>query len=85
MTAELNTPRTPSFRAVATATQKEIKILTVSDLDIDASMVGTEGSPTRVGEIFEPATKNVNTEFLEGEPEEMADLLSERLKREGLF
>jgi electron transfer flavoprotein beta subunit len=85
VTAKLNTPRTPSFRAVASATQKEIKTLTVRDLDIDASMVGCEGSPTRVGEIFEPAVKNVNTEFLEGEPEEMADLVSERLKREGLF
>jgi len=82
--AELNTPRALSLRAVAAASQKEVKTLTTRDLGIDASLVGIEGSPTQVGAIFEPPPKNVNSEFLEGEPEEMADLLADRLKREGL-
>ncbi|MFC1857959.1 electron transfer flavoprotein subunit beta/FixA family protein [Thermodesulfobacteriota bacterium] len=82
--AELNTPRTLSLRAVAAASQKKVKTLTIGDLGIDASLVGLEGSPTQVGEIFEPPPKNVNTEFFEGEPEEMADLLADRLKGEGL-
>ena len=84
-TAALNTPRSLSLRAVAAAAQKEVKILTPQDLAIDAAFVGTQGSPTHVERIYQPVTEAVCTKYLQGEPEEMAWLLTERLKQEGLL
>ncbi len=50
----LNEPRYPSIRGILTAKKKEIRIVKVNDLKANSAMLGADGSPTQVINIFTP-------------------------------
>lgn len=54
------------------AYKKEIKVLTIDDLDIEKEGVGLKASPTKVFRSFTPAPKGKGV-MLEGSAEEMAE------------
>ena len=77
---EINTPRHISLIRISEAMQKDIKIWTMRDLDVDTDMVGLSGSPTQVVDIFMPEMKR-RGEILDGEPENVVKLLVEKLRQ----
>lgn len=54
---ELNTPRYLSILGICEAYEKEIKTLTINDLDITAEDTGLKASPTKVYRTFTPGTE----------------------------
>lgn len=62
---ELNTPRYPNVRGIFEAFQRDIRVLTLEDLDIDTTQIGLKGSPTNVYKSFVPV-KSRNSEIIEG-------------------
>ncbi|MCK4308466.1 MAG: electron transfer flavoprotein subunit beta/FixA family protein, partial [Candidatus Atribacteria bacterium] len=50
----LNEPRYPSIRGILTAKKKEVKIMKANDLNANYTMLGADGSPTQVVNIFTP-------------------------------
>lgn len=51
---EINEPRLPSLKGKMRAKRAEIKVWRSADLDVDATELGLDGSPTRVIRIFAP-------------------------------
>jgi electron transfer flavoprotein beta subunit len=51
---EINEPRLPSLKGKMRARKAEIKVWRSTDLEVDASELGLDGSPTRVIRIFAP-------------------------------
>ncbi len=80
---EINTPRHPHLASISEAMQKEIKIWTMKDLDVDTDMVGLSGSPTQVADVFMPEMKR-RGEILDGEPEDAVKILVEKLRQRGV-
>lgn len=76
---DINEPRLPSLRTKMKAKKAEIPVWTFDDLDLDEKRVGLNGSPTWVEKVFTP-TLEKKTMMLEGDPEEVAQKLSEYLK-----
>ena len=78
---EINDPRLPSLKGKMRA--KKCEIITWNADDIEASLndIGLDGSPTRVVKIFTPPQRG-GGEMLEGEPNEIADKLSDIFKTE---
>jgi electron transfer flavoprotein beta subunit len=76
---ELNEPRLPSLKGKLRAKKAEIQNWGLQDLGCDAADVGLDGSPTQVVRIFTPPVRGQG-EMLEGEPEEVAQKLVEKLK-----
>ena len=81
---EINTPRHIPLIRISEAMQKDIKIWTIRDLDVDKDMVGLLGSPTQVVDIFMPEMKR-RGEILDGEPENVVKLLVEKLRQLGVM
>jgi electron transfer flavoprotein beta subunit len=76
---EINEPRLPSLRNKMKAKKYEPIVWTGADLDIDENNIGLDGSPTQVVKIFSPEVQ-VEGEIIEGEPEEVASILVDKLK-----
>ena len=81
---EINTPRHIHLMRISEAMQKEIKIWTMEDLDVNRNMVGLSGSPTQVADIFMPEMKR-RGKILDGEPEIAVKLLVEKLRQLGVM
>jgi electron transfer flavoprotein alpha/beta subunit len=62
-----NIPRLPTLKDKLEAKQKPIKTYSSKHLDIDASKIGMEGSPTRVVKVF-PPDKRKKGVILKGDP-----------------
>lgn len=82
MDSEVNTPRLPSYKRKKELAGKQVRTLTLADLeDKEERHYGLAGSPTQVERIF-PPEKNAGREVLEGEEDklagELADILHER-------
>ncbi len=75
----MNVPRHAGLRGVMAARKKEIPTWTLEDIQADPSKCGLSGSPTTVVEIF-PPQRSHKTERLEGEPQQVARLLIEKLR-----
>ncbi|HLE62454.1 MAG TPA: FAD-binding protein [Pyrinomonadaceae bacterium] len=71
----------PDIEAVK---HRSIEVITAAELSLDPSIVGQSGSPTWVSEIF-TLEKNRQVEFLEGDTQQIAQTLVERLCNRGLF
>jgi hypothetical protein len=56
----------------------EIHRITSKDLDVDASNLGLDGSPTRVVKIFTPSPPPAGETF-EGSPDELAEKIFQKL------
>ncbi|MGC9337524.1 MAG: electron transfer flavoprotein subunit beta/FixA family protein [Candidatus Cloacimonadia bacterium] len=76
---EINEPRLPSLRGKINAKKAEITIWNLDDLKLDEKAVGLNGSPTQVERIFTPELKKETVKW-EGEPEQLAERLSNKLK-----
>ena len=50
----LNEPRYPSIRGILTAKKKEVRVMKANDLEANYTMLGADGSPTQVVNIFTP-------------------------------
>jgi len=50
----LNEPRYPSISGILTAKKKEVRVMKVGDLKANSTMLGADGSPTQVINIFTP-------------------------------
>ena len=78
--SELNEPRYMTPGGIFDAyREKEVKIWTRPDLDVDDSNIGLKGSPTRVFKSFTKALKGKGT-VVTLDPQESADFLVEKLK-----
>ncbi|RKY62178.1 MAG: electron transfer flavoprotein subunit beta [Candidatus Latescibacterota bacterium] len=81
---EINEPRLPSLRGKMRARKAQIPVWTVQELGADPSRVGLAGSPTQVVRVFTPE-RRAQGEILQGEPEEVADKLVEKLEAMGVI
>ncbi len=75
---EINEPRLPSLRGKMKARNAVIKVWTADDINADKSKCGLDGSPTKVIRTFVPK-HDVKSEMIEGEPEEQARILVDKL------
>jgi electron transfer flavoprotein beta subunit len=78
--SELNEPRYMTPGGIFDAYQKEIKIITRKDLDVDDSCLGLKGSPTRVVKTFTKSAKAAGTVVNNLNPQEAAEYMLEKLK-----
>lgn len=76
---EINEPRLPSLRNKMKAKKHEPVVWTADDVQADIENIGLDGSPTQVVKIFSPEI-NITGELLQGEPEEVASSLLDKLK-----
>jgi electron transfer flavoprotein beta subunit len=53
----INEPRYPSLKAIMGAKKKPLEAVGASDVGIDASLVGEEGSRVSCGDFHDPAAK----------------------------
>lgn len=81
---ELNEPRCMSVDKIFDAYKKEIKILTINDISIDATEAGLKASPTKVFKSFTPKPKGRGI-MLEGTSEEVVDELVVALKQKHII
>ena len=81
---ELNKPRYIPFTGILDAESKEIKVLSNEDLKLDKSLLGLEGSPTKMAGLeirrFERAKERI-----EGTVEEMVQQLVEKIYQYGII
>lgn len=75
---EANALRMPSLKKKLAAKKAEIPVWGVDELQPDETMIGLNGSPTKVSKVFAPPVK-VNKEILSGEPAEMVKELIYKL------
>lgn len=81
---ELNKPRYIPFTGIIASESKEIEALSNQDLGLDLSLIGLEGSPTKMAGLeirrFERAR-----ERLEGSVEEIVQMLMDKLYQSGIL
>ncbi|HJM36614.1 MAG: electron transfer flavoprotein subunit beta [Dehalococcoidales bacterium] len=77
---EINVPRLPSLRGIIKAKDAIIPVWTAHNLDVDPSMVGLDGSATRVVKIFFPERVR-HGEKLQGDLEDQVASLIEKLRK----
>jgi len=78
---EINEPRLPSLKGMMRAKQAKITRWAQKDLDLDSQKIGLSGSPTQVIKIFTPPPRTGGV-MLQGEAQEIAEKLTEALKKE---
>jgi electron transfer flavoprotein beta subunit len=57
-----------------------VTIWKAADLDVDASQIGLEGSPTAVTGLAEAPSRERRREFMEGDPQQAAQRLADLLR-----
>ena len=78
--AELNEPRYMSPKGIFEAfREKEVKVWTAKDLDVDPNEIGLKGSPTKVKKSFTKGAKTAGKVF-SLEPQESAELIVDKMK-----
>lgn len=75
---EINEPRLPSIKGMMRAKKAVVSMWTADEIAADKSLTGLKGSPTQVVSTFIPE-HNVNSEIIEGKPEEQAKKLVDKL------
>jgi len=76
---EINEPRLPSLKGKMAARKAEIVTWGAADIEADPDKLGLNGSPTKVVKIFTPPARE-GGEMLEGDPNEIAILLADKLR-----
>lgn len=79
VTKELNKPRYMTIQGIYQVRNKEIKLWSIKDIDIDPSEVGLEASPTKVIESYVPQVKGKGLLIEADSATEKAALLLEKL------
>ena len=77
----LNEPRYASLPGIMKAKKKEIKKVTLTDLDLSADAVGAAGATTKVTG-YSPLPERPAVRMLEGEPADMAKELARALRED---
>lgn len=77
----INTPRYATLKGIMQAKKKEIRTLGLEDLGMHSSEAGASGSRVDHRRLFVPEKKK-KTVILEGEPEDAAKALFEKLRKE---
>lgn len=80
--SEMNTPRYMSVAGIFEAHQKEIKVWTLADIDVDTTNIGLKGSPTRVKKSFTKGAKTAGKIFEIKSAQEGAGIIMNKLKDE---
>lgn len=75
---EINVPRLPSLRGKKNAKSVELTIWNADDLALEESMIGLNGSPTQVLNIFSPKHEK-QVEKFDGDSDAAAELVIKRL------
>lgn len=75
---EINEPRLPSLKGMMRAKRASIPVWTAKDIGANEDLCGLKGSPTQVVSTFVPV-HNVQSEIIQGTPEEQAKTLMDRL------
>lgn len=78
---EMNEPRHASLRGVLKAKKAEITFWNPEDIEADLEKIGLIGSPTEVIRTFTPPPRG-DSEKLSGTPEEIAEVLFDRLRQQ---
>jgi electron transfer flavoprotein beta subunit len=81
---ELNHPRYMNMSDIFTAYNKEIKIMTADDLNVDKALLGLKGSPTKVKKSFTKGPKGAG-EKVDMPPAEAASFIAGKLKEKHLI
>jgi electron transfer flavoprotein beta subunit len=72
------TPRYMTVKGISHAFEKDIKVVTFNDIDIDPSIIGLKGSPTKVKKTFTKEAHK-NSDVLELDPKTTARKIVETL------
>jgi electron transfer flavoprotein beta subunit len=80
----INEPRMPSLRGMMQAKKIQIPVWGLKDIELDASRLGLDGSPTWVDKIFSPPPRSGGKRF-EGEPQHVVDAFIRTVKEDQLF
>lgn len=80
---ELNEPRYPKLKNILMASKKTITTMTADDLDVDKTLLGLKGSPTKVKKTFTRPLKG-NSEKVLLPPEEAACYVYGKLREMNL-
>jgi len=81
---EINKPRHPSLKGVLKAKKIEIPVWTPDDINADPARIGKIGSATVVTGTIIPSLKGDN-EHITGTPEEIAETLFLKLRRQNII
>jgi len=79
---EIKEPRYPNFMGIRRAAKAKIPEWGLADLGLSADEVGLAGSQVHWPEVSLPLAKETSLELIEGEPEEAAKTLADRLLAE---
>jgi electron transfer flavoprotein beta subunit len=80
----INEPRYVSILGIRKAMKKEIKTLSLADIDLSENDVGEAGSWVKIEKMFVPPVEK-QAEFIKGTPEEIATKIAEIIKSRGLI
>jgi electron transfer flavoprotein beta subunit len=80
---EINEPRLPSLKGMLKAKKAQIPTWTKQDIGGNDAQFGQDGSPTKVVEIWRPEIKKEG-KIVTGEPDELAEILFQELKKLGV-
>lgn len=81
---ELNKPRYIAFTGILAAEKKEIKVLSKEDLKLDPSLIGLEGSPTKMAGLEVRRFARAK-ERLEGSVDEIVEKLVDKIYQYGII
>ncbi len=81
---EANKPRFTSFLEILAAEKREISTWTNADLNLDESLIGLGGSPTKMADML-LRKKGRQGLRLEGSPEEIAHRLADKIRQLGFI
>ena len=82
---DINTPRLESLKGKMRAKKYEVPLWSLDDVSGDEKMVGVKNSPTRVHKTWSPTRDVSAAEIIEGEPDEAAGKLLEKIKSLGFL
>ena len=81
---ELNKPRYMPFAGIIASESKEITVLSNKDLELDLTLIGLEGSPTKMADL-EIRRFEREREVLEGSAEEIVQKLVDKIYQYGIL
>lgn len=80
----INEPRYAPIRGIRAAQKKELKVLSLDDLGISEADASEDSSLIELQKLYIPEVVS-KAEFIEGEPEEKAQIMAEKLVKGGLL
>lgn len=77
---DMNKPRYMTPGGIFDAYQREVNVITRKDIDVEDSVIGLKGSPTRVAQSFPKQLKGSGTVITPDDAESAAEYIVDRLK-----